>query len=245
MLLPRSPREFCWLSPAVPPPPPRRRRSPSTRPLPRTATSPLRRTSTSATMTARPTLTKSGDIKVRCSNGTPYTVKLSTGGGTYAQRLLSKGTDNAAVQPVHRRRPLERLGRRHGLRRRSTAARAAACQSSQEKTHTVYGQLPNSTANQDAPVGSYADTITVTSNTESATCACESSCHPGGRRRVDRGDGCHGRHVHDLATAGRFRRPDDHRRPYRPQRRRDGRGRAGPGNGLVTGRRAGRPRAVP
>ena len=34
--------------------------------------------------------------------------------------------------------------------------------SSQEKTHTVYGQLPNSTTNQDAPVGAYADIITVT-----------------------------------------------------------------------------------
>ena len=34
--------------------------------------------------------------------------------------------------------------------------------SAQEKTHTVHGQLLNSTANQDAPVGAYADLITVT-----------------------------------------------------------------------------------
>jgi spore coat protein U-like protein len=31
-----------------------------------------------------------------------------------------------------------------------------------EQTLTVYGALPNSAANQDAPAGSYLDTITVT-----------------------------------------------------------------------------------
>jgi spore coat protein U-like protein len=31
-----------------------------------------------------------------------------------------------------------------------------------EQTHTIFGSLPNSAANQDAPVGSYTDTITVT-----------------------------------------------------------------------------------
>ena len=31
-----------------------------------------------------------------------------------------------------------------------------------ENTHTVYGLLPNTTTNQDAPVGNYTDVITVT-----------------------------------------------------------------------------------
>ena len=38
----------------------------------------------------------------------------------------------------------------------------AGMSATKEKTHTIFGSLPNSVANQDAPVGNYTDTITVT-----------------------------------------------------------------------------------
>lgn len=106
-------------------------------------------------------LTTSGNIKVRCSNGTPYSLKLSTGGGSYAQRLLSKGSDKLQYNLFTDAAFTNIWG--DGTPSTSfNAGTGSGLSASQEKTHTVYGQLPNSTANQDAPVGSYADLITVT-----------------------------------------------------------------------------------
>jgi len=107
-------------------------------------------------------LTKSGDIKVRCSNGTGYTVKLSTGGSAaYAQRLLSDGTNTLEYNLY----TTAGFGSIWGDGVSATSViggTGSGMSSSQEKTHTVYGRLPNSLANQDAPVGGYTDTITVT-----------------------------------------------------------------------------------
>ena len=106
-------------------------------------------------------LTTSGNIRVRCSNGTPYSLKLSTGGGTYTQRLLSKGTDKLQYNLFTDSSFVSIWG--DGSTSTSfNAGTGSGVSAAQEKTHTVYGQLPNSAANQDAPVGAYADTITVT-----------------------------------------------------------------------------------
>ena len=106
-------------------------------------------------------LTTSGDIKVRCSNGTPYSVKLSAGGGTYAQRLLSKGTDKLQYNLFTDLAHTNIWG--DGTPSTSfNAGTGSGLSSAGEKTHTVYAQLPNSASNQDAPVGSYNDSITVT-----------------------------------------------------------------------------------
>jgi spore coat protein U-like protein len=106
-------------------------------------------------------LTTSGDIKVRCSNGTPYSVKLSAGGGTYAQRLLAKGTDKLQYNLFTDAAYANVWGDGTSSTVFNTGT-GSGLSLAQEKTHTVYGQLPNSTTNQDAPVGAYADTITVT-----------------------------------------------------------------------------------
>jgi spore coat protein U-like protein len=106
-------------------------------------------------------LTSSTNIKVRCSSGTPYAVKLSAGAGTFAQRQLSNGTSKLNYNLF----TTDALISIWGDGSDSTvfpSGNGTGLSAAQEKTHTVYGQLPNSVANQDAPVGSYADTITVT-----------------------------------------------------------------------------------
>jgi spore coat protein U-like protein len=97
---------------------------------------------------------------VRCSNGTPYTVLLSTGAGTYAQRLLSMGTDTLEYNLF----TASDLGTiwGDGVGNGTVGGVGTGLSSSEEKIHTVYGELANSAANQDAPVGSYTDSITVT-----------------------------------------------------------------------------------
>jgi spore coat protein U-like protein len=110
-------------------------------------------------------LTASTTVQVRCTRNTPYTVALSAGttaGGTIAQRLMvnsasadtlqynlyttnalatifGDGTGGSATQP----------GTGNGMGAAATS-------------FSVFGQLPDSAANQNAPTGSYSDRITVT-----------------------------------------------------------------------------------
>jgi spore coat protein U-like protein len=101
------------------------------------------------------------DLKVRCTKGLPYTVKLSTGGGTFAQRLLSNGTDTLQYNLF----TTAGFGSVWGDGSGSTVTvpgNGLGLSVNAEQLHVVHGSLPNSAANQDAPVGNYADTITVT-----------------------------------------------------------------------------------
>jgi spore coat protein U-like protein len=101
-------------------------------------------------------------VKVRCTTGTAYAVKLSAGTSlSLAQRTMKNGTnslnynlfadsghtsiwgDGATASTVNR------TGTGTGL---SALA---------EATFDVYGLVPDTAANQDAAPGSYLDTITV------------------------------------------------------------------------------------
>jgi spore coat protein U-like protein len=107
-------------------------------------------------------LTGTSDVGVRCTNGLGYTVKLSSGGGTYATRLLSDAGNNKLQYNLYTSNAYSSTW---GDGTSSTAVvtgTGAGMASGSAITHTVYGQLPDNAANQGAPVGSYADTITVT-----------------------------------------------------------------------------------
>jgi spore coat protein U-like protein len=110
-------------------------------------------------------LTGSAPIVVRCTNGTVYDVLLSTGGGTYTQRLLSDGGTNTLQYNLYTTSGATTVW---GDGATSSSGKVTwtgtGLSSNGAYTHTVHGVLPNSTANQDAPVGNYSDSITVTVN---------------------------------------------------------------------------------
>ncbi len=109
-------------------------------------------------------LTGTSTINVNCTKGSPYTVALDYGihGGTAANRIMQDaGTDTLNYN----------LYVDSGYTKvwNSTCVAGNNCDSgtgagpgvANQQTYTVYGQLP---AGQNAPVGSYSDTITVTVN---------------------------------------------------------------------------------
>jgi len=100
-------------------------------------------------------------ISVRCTRGTNFTVALdggTTAGGTIAQRLMTNGTDtlqynlytSAAFATVFGNGTTGSTmpGTGNGL--------------SNPVTVTVFGNLPDSAANQDVSTGAYSDVINVT-----------------------------------------------------------------------------------
>lgn len=106
-------------------------------------------------------LTGSSDVKVRCSNGTIYTVSLSAGSGSFATRTMKNGTNNLEYN-LYTTAGLTAVW---GDGTASTATRGGTgtgLSAAREQTLTVFGSLPNNTANQDAPAGAYTDTITAT-----------------------------------------------------------------------------------
>jgi spore coat protein U-like protein len=104
----------------------------------------------------------SSNLTVRCSNGTPYTLQLSAGAtGTFAQRLLTSGSNSLEYNLF----TSSALSSIWGDGTASTATQGgtgAGLAIGSAITHTVYGEVPNSVSNQDAPAGNYSDTITVT-----------------------------------------------------------------------------------
>jgi spore coat protein U-like protein len=106
-------------------------------------------------------LTGSSDVGVRCTNGLGYTVKLSAGGGTYATRLLASG-GNSLQYNLYKASDYSTIWGDGTSSTGVVTDTGAGMASASTKTHTVYGQLPDNATNQAAPVGSYADTITVT-----------------------------------------------------------------------------------
>jgi spore coat protein U-like protein len=101
------------------------------------------------------------DVNVRCSLDAAYTLSLSAGGGTLSQRLLSNGSDTLEYNLYTTTTRDVVWGDGTGTTETVTGS-GNGMSSTQEITHTVYGLLPNSVANQDAPAGTYTDTITVT-----------------------------------------------------------------------------------
>jgi spore coat protein U-like protein len=103
----------------------------------------------------------SADMTVRCSNGTPYTVKLSPGSGTFTQRLLTSGS-NSLEYNLYTSSALTSVWGDGSPNTLTMGGTGAGLASASALTHTVYGELPNTDNNKNAPTGNYSDTITVT-----------------------------------------------------------------------------------
>jgi spore coat protein U-like protein len=99
-------------------------------------------------------LDSTGNIAVTCDLGTSYTVSLSPGTGTYASRRLASGGDvlsyNLFVDPTRQVIWGDGTG---GTFTVSGAGITTAV------NYTVYGRIPSG---QNASVGNYSDSITVT-----------------------------------------------------------------------------------
>lgn len=107
------------------------------------------------------TVDGSADLSVRCSNATLYTIKLGGGtNGNVARRLLKSGSNvleynlftNAARGTI--------WGETTGTNTVGGTGRGMSI--NKVNTHTVFGTIANSDANQDAPVGLYTDSVAVT-----------------------------------------------------------------------------------
>jgi spore coat protein U-like protein len=106
-------------------------------------------------------LTGTSGVTVKCTNGVGYDVKLSAGGGSYATRLLTDGSNTLEYNLYTSAANTTVWG--NGTSSTGTVPwTGTGLSSAGEYTHTVYGTLPNNATNQTAPVGSYGDTITVT-----------------------------------------------------------------------------------
>jgi len=106
--------------------------------------------------------TGTSDITVRCSAGTTYSVGLSSGGGTFAQRLLSGSGVNKLQYNLFTTVGATTIWG-DGTNSTSTVpGTGAGMAAASTQTHTVFGQLPDNAFNQGAPSGNYTDTITVT-----------------------------------------------------------------------------------
>lgn len=101
------------------------------------------------------------NLSVRCSNGTLYTISLGDGAnGTIAQRLLSDGTNDLEYNLYTSAARTTVWGETAGTD--TVAGTGQGMSSTKANTHTVYGTITNSVANQDVPTGSYTDTVAVT-----------------------------------------------------------------------------------
>ncbi|MDP9084382.1 MAG: spore coat protein U domain-containing protein [Pseudomonadota bacterium] len=125
----------------------------------------------SATATALPfgaytpgagALASNSTISVKCTKNTPYTVALNAGttvGGAFAQRLMAAGA-NTLQYNLYTSAAFTTVFGDGNLSTATSAGIGAGVATA--NTVTVFGQLPDSAANQAAVPGSYSDTITVT-----------------------------------------------------------------------------------
>jgi spore coat protein U-like protein len=110
--------------------------------------------------------TANSDISVRCSKGTGFVVALSTGtsGGTYAQRLLSDVNSNKLQYNLYTATGASApiWGDPSDSSTATMSGTGQGMSTTNAQPFTVYGVLPNSVDNQNAPAGVYTDIITVT-----------------------------------------------------------------------------------
>jgi spore coat protein U-like protein len=107
-------------------------------------------------------LSNTSTINVACTKTSPYAVTLnggSTAGGTIGQRLMTNGTQTLQYNLYTSNTYTTLLG--DGTTSGSAKVTGTGNGLSAPNAITVYGQLPDSAANQNAPAGSYTDTITV------------------------------------------------------------------------------------
>jgi spore coat protein U-like protein len=102
-------------------------------------------------------------VTVNCTRGTPFNTELSAGltaGSTVAQRLLNDGGAGDTLQ--YNLYTTSSLGIPWGTTIPTNTVSATGGGMGTAVTQTVYGQVPDSPANQAVPPGTYTDTITVT-----------------------------------------------------------------------------------
>jgi len=107
-------------------------------------------------------LTANTTLSVRCTKTTPYTVSLNAGtttGGTLAQRLMAGGGDTLQYNLYTTAALATVFGDGTGS---SATLGGTGSGVNTANTVTVYGQLPDSAANQAVTPTNYGDTITVT-----------------------------------------------------------------------------------
>jgi spore coat protein U-like protein len=107
-------------------------------------------------------VTANGTISVKCTNQTPYTVKLNAGsttGDAFTQRLMANGTNTLQYNLYTTAAFATVFGDGTGTTGTGSGTGAGL---STATTVTVYGQLPDSATNQGAVTGSFSDLITVT-----------------------------------------------------------------------------------
>ena len=107
-------------------------------------------------------ITSNGTISVKCTKNTPFTVALNGGtttGGTIAQRLLALGANTLQYNLFTTAALTQVFGDGSGTSKTGAGTGAGVATAT---TVTVFGQLPDSVANQAAVAGNYTDTITVT-----------------------------------------------------------------------------------
>jgi spore coat protein U-like protein len=111
-------------------------------------------------------VTNTATVTYACTNGTPITsITLNVGtttGATMAQRLMTNGTNTLQYNLYTTNAYASIWG--DGTGTSVTQAGTTGSGLGTNSTLTVYGKLPDSTANQGVPPGSYSDTITVTVN---------------------------------------------------------------------------------
>lgn len=107
-------------------------------------------------------LTANTTLAVRCTKTTPFTVALNGGtttGGTVAQRLMGGGADTLQYNVYTTAAFATVFGDGTGT---SATVAGTGTGVNTPNTVTVYGQLPDTAANQAASPTNYGDTITVT-----------------------------------------------------------------------------------
>lgn len=100
-------------------------------------------------------------ISVRCTRGTPFTVALNSGttaGGTITQRLMTNGTDTLQYNLY----TSAAFATEFGDGTTGATVPGTGNGLGNPVAVTVYGNLPDSPANQNAPTGAYSDLINVT-----------------------------------------------------------------------------------
>ena len=107
-------------------------------------------------------VTNSSSISVGCTSGTPYTMTVgagSTTGATITQRLMTNGTQTLQYNLYTSNTYATILG--DGTTGGSAKVTGTGAGLGTLATTTVYGQLPDTVANQAVAPGAYTDTVTV------------------------------------------------------------------------------------
>jgi spore coat protein U-like protein len=107
-------------------------------------------------------LQSTSSVNVRCTNGAAYTLKLNAGNGTFAQRLLSDGGSNTLQYNLFSNAARTTIWGDGSASTAVVTGSGTGLGIPNQTSHTVYGELADSTANQNVPSGTYTDTITVT-----------------------------------------------------------------------------------